>query len=64
MVIDLSAVSKSMVGYTVHTHNDLVVLMADIPDFRVSMDLLPKHDDLQEPKVYNIRWNITDPGYI
>jgi hypothetical protein len=34
--------------------NDLVVLMLDIPGLRVSTDLLPKHDDLQEPKVIKL----------
>ena len=34
--------------------DDLVVLMLNIPDFRVSTDLFPKHDDLQEPKVHKI----------
>jgi hypothetical protein len=39
--------------------DDLVVLMLDIPDFRVSTDLLPKHDDLQEPKVIKLGGTIT-----
>lgn len=34
--------------------DDPVVLMVDIPDFRISTDLFPQHDDLQEPKVSNI----------
>jgi hypothetical protein len=33
--------------------------MLDIPDFRVSMDLLPQHDDLQEPKVIKLGGIIT-----
>jgi hypothetical protein len=28
--------------------------MIDIPDFRISMDLFPQHDDLQKLKVDNI----------
>jgi hypothetical protein len=34
--------------------NDGVVFMLDISGFRVSMDLFPQHDDLQELKVHNI----------
>ena len=34
--------------------NDFAVLMIDIPDFRISMDLIPQHDDLQKLEVDNL----------